>query len=349
MRNDTRQKFTAYLERLAQLNGVASATQQFTAAPSTQQTLEAKLQESSEFLKLINMIGVDQQSGEKIHPDVSSPVAGRTNTDTDGVRQPRSMGAAQGQGYFCRQTDFDTGIKYATLDAWARFPDFQIRVRDAVLKRQALDRIMIGFNGRTAAATTNRQANPLLQDVNIGWLQKIRTDAPTHVMDGGAESENAIYVDEGGNADYDSLDQLVFDAHATLIAEWFQEDPQIVAIVGRSLMSDKLFPLASGANAPTEQLAAQVLRSQRRLGGLQAITAPFMPPDAVLITSLSNLSVYWQIGTRRRYIKDEPEKNRIANYESVNEDYVVEDYDRCALIENIVLGPVPAEEPEGGQ
>ncbi len=45
-----------------------------------------------------------------------------------------------------------------------------MRVRNAIIKRQALDRIMIGFNGVSRAKTSDRSANPLLQDVNKGWL-----------------------------------------------------------------------------------------------------------------------------------------------------------------------------------
>jgi hypothetical protein len=42
--------------------------------------------------------------------------------------------------------------------------------------------IMIGFNGKSTAVTTDRATNPLLQDVNIGWLEKIRTVAPERYM-----------------------------------------------------------------------------------------------------------------------------------------------------------------------
>ena len=35
------------------------------------------------------------------------------------------------------------------------------------------------------------------------------------------------------------------------------------------------------------------------------------------------------------------ELDQVANYESVNEAYVVEDYGCCALVENIVMGPKP--------
>ena len=33
----------------------------------------------------------------------------------------------------------------------------------------------------------------------------------------------------------------------------------------------------------------------------------------MLITKLSNLSIYWQDGARRRHIEEEPKRNRIVN------------------------------------
>ncbi|MEB3733455.1 P2 family phage major capsid protein [Halopseudomonas pachastrellae] len=52
-------------------------------------------------------------------------------------------------------------------------------------------------------------------------------------------------------------------------------------------------------------------------------------------TSLNNLSIYWQEGGRRRHIKDEPEYNRVADYQSSNDAYVIEDLTKVALVENI--------------
>jgi len=75
---------------------------------------------------------------------------------------------------------------------------------------------------------------------------------------------------------------------------------------------------------------------------LPAVRVPFFPANAILITRLDNLSIYWQEETRRRQLKDEAEYNRIANYESVNEAYVIEEYEMCTLVENIVIGEAPA-------
>jgi hypothetical protein len=62
---------------------------------------------------------------------------------------------------------------------------------------------------------------------------------------------------------------------------------------------------------------------------------PFFPANSMLITPLENLSLYWQEGTRRRTIVDNAKRDRIENYESSNDAYVVEDYGAGCLIENI--------------
>ena len=66
MRNETRKLYTAMLAQLASINGVADVTEKFTVNPTVQQTLEGHVQESSEFLRRINMIGVTEQQGQKV-------------------------------------------------------------------------------------------------------------------------------------------------------------------------------------------------------------------------------------------------------------------------------------------
>jgi len=336
MRNDTREHFNAYLSQVARLNGVSSTANTFAVDPTVQQTLETRMQESSEFLGQIGIIGVDELQGEKVGLGVSSTIAGRTDTTGNGVRQPRDVSSLDKKGYKAEHTDFDTAIRYAQLDAWAKFPDFQARLRDAILKRQALDRIMVGFNGVSVAATTDRQANPLLQDVNIGWLQQYRTNAPARVLKDG-KATGKIVIGTGAEADYNNLDALVFDAVANLIDPWHRKDPGIVVILGSNLVHDKYFPLINKEQPASEKLATDMILSQKRMGGKQPVEVPYVPDGAVLVTSLANLAIYWQIGGRRRYVKEAPEKNRIENYESSNDAYVVEDYGLGCLIENIEL------------
>lgn len=338
MRNPTRLAYNAYVAAIAELNGVPSAVEKFTVSPSVQQKLETRIQESSDFLGKVNNIGVTEQQGEKLGLGIGSPIAGTTDT-TSADRVPTDPAALDAQGYLCTQTNFDTLIRYTKLDAWAKFPDFQTRLRDVILKRQALDVITIGFNGTSRTATSNKATNPLLQDVNIGWLQKYRANAASRVMHEIFAASNKVQV---GNAidlahGYKNLDALVFDAVNNLIDPWYREDTELVAIMGRDLLADKYFPLVNTNQVATETMATDMIVSQKRVGGLPAVRVPYFPANKILITRLDNLSRYYQEGGRRRTVVDNAKRDQIENYESSNDAYVVEDYGLGCLIENIEL------------
>ena len=138
MRNETRQKFNEFTGQVAKLNAITSAMEQFNVQPSVQQTLETKMQESVAFLSMINMVPVDELKGQKVGIGISSTIAGRTDTATKD-RQPNDPTSLYAHDYECAQTNYDTLIGYAQLDAWAKFPDFQTRVRDAIITRQGLE------------------------------------------------------------------------------------------------------------------------------------------------------------------------------------------------------------------
>ncbi|HDS1776228.1 TPA: phage major capsid protein, P2 family [Pseudomonas putida] len=355
MRNATRLAFTALAAQIALVNGVASATEKFNVAPTVQQTLEKATQESSAFLKAINIIGVDEQQGEALLAGVNGPVASRTNTGAGNRRTPANVAAMSKDSYNCVQTNFDTSFPYPLLDAWAKFPEFQVLLTNAIVERQALDRIMIGFNGKLVAVTTDRAANPLLQDVNKGWLQKIREGATDRVLDEGAVAGKirvgatkvvkVAGVDTEITGDYQTLDGVVFDA-IQMLDPWHRARPDLVVLVSRDLMHEKLLKaVEKGAASNQEENAAQEIVSRARLGGLPVVDAPFLPAGTVLVTFLKNLSIYWQEGARRRHLKDEPEFDRIADYQSSNDAYVIEDFGAVALVENIeaLTYPAPSE------
>jgi len=346
MKTKTRLLYTTWLSRQAELNQVAEGTvlgeKQFAVDPSIQQVLIDKQRESSAFLGLINVVPVDEQSGEKLGLGIAGTLAGRTDTDARD-RETRDPTTLDADRYECKQTNFDSHVGYAKLDLWAKFKDFQTRLRNQVVQQQARDRIMIGWNGITAAVQTNRVDNPLLQDVNIGWLQPIRTKRPTHVFAEGAVDGKIVIAPTGG--DYRNLDALVFDAVAKFLPDWVQGDTELVAIVGNGLLHEKYFPMVDREDKPTEKIASDILISKKQLGGLRVVQVPYFPAGTILVTRLDNLSIYEQEGTRRKTIVDNAKRNRIETYESVNEAYVVENFDYALLIENIEIG---VEEEEGG-
>ncbi|WP_145553257.1 phage major capsid protein, P2 family [Yersinia canariae] len=351
MKKTTRFKYNQFLQQVARLNNLDSKediSAKFTVEPSIAQKLETKQQESSVFLSKINIYPVDEKEGEKVGLGIERPIASTTDTSQK-EREASDPSGLDGTRYNCTQTNFDTALTYPKLDMWSKFPDFQTRIRDAIVKRQALDRIMIGFNGTHRAKTSDSTVNMLLQDVNIGWLQSIRDNAPGQVMDKVVDEQGAVIsakIRIGKGGDFHNLDALVMAATDELIQPWFQDDTELVVVVGRQLMADKYFPIVNQEQPNTEALAADLIISQKRVGGLAAVRAPSFPANAIMITRLDNLSIYWQDGTRRRSIIDNPKRDRIENFESVNEAYVVEDFGCAALIENIEFGDFSV--PAGG-
>lgn len=346
--NQARAHLTAYIAQIASLNGVApsDANKSFTVAPSVAQTLQAKLRQSSDFLGRINMPMVKRQEGGRLMLGAAGLLASRTDTSGDKRRKTRSPTGLSGWKYRLEQTNFDTHLRYELIDMWAEFPNFQIMVRDAILKLQARDIIRVGFHGLSAEDDTDADENPNGEDVNKGWLQIIREAAPAQVIGSGAAGAPSK-INIGASQDFNNLDALVYDMITGLHPN-HQEGTDLVAIVGRELLHDKYFPLVNQTLAPSEQTARDVILSQKMLGGLPAARVPDFPADKILVTSFDNLSVYTQEGTRRRLAKDNPEADRYENFESVNQGYVVEDFEKAILAENIVIGSGTTNEAGAG-
>ncbi len=320
----------AYKTRVMELNGVTpDVGGSFAVDPSIEQKLEDKIRENADFLGEINVVGVRDLEGDKVGLDVTGTIAKRTDTDV-GDRQTADNLALADSRYRCEKTEFDTHIKWSTLDAWRKFADFQQRITGGVTRQIARDRLMIGFNGTSAAAVTDPVANPLLQDVNIGWLKHVETRRP-------AAHLNAIKIGIGTGADFKNIDQAVYAARHELISPWNRNDTSLNSIMGSGLMVDKNIAAIGDNEAPTERAALQTLIANQLIGTLRTKYVPFFPERSVFITSPDNLAIYYQEGSRRRHIIDNPKRDRLEDYQTLNESYVVEDLDKCALLTNVLL------------
>jgi len=335
MKNKTRELFTAYQEGVADINSVSSDVviggKGFTVDPTIEQSLEDVMREEAGFLNRISFQTVDEQQGETIGLDISSPIASNTDTKTKDRQATDVSELSPKNSYHCQQTNSDTAIRYAKLDMWAKYPDFQERISRAIARQRARDTLMVGWNGTSRAADSDKAANPLLQDVGKGWFQKMRDKAPARVLKDGATA-GQIKVGKGG--DYNHIDALVLDMVNNLIDPWHQEDSDLIVIVGRQLFDEKYFNLVNSFNEPTERLALDVIMSNKQVGNMPAARVPFLPPRAIAITTLENLAIYRQEGTTRRTIVDNAKRDRIEDYNSINTDYIIEDYGLMCMAES---------------
>ncbi|WP_313327349.1 phage major capsid protein, P2 family [Stutzerimonas balearica] len=326
-----RLKFSALAVAIATTYGVETVREEFNVTPTHAQTLNEKITHSSAFLSRINVIPVSEIKGEKVMLGTSGTVTGRTDT-SNADRVARNVLGLDGQGYELFETHSDVALKYASIDAWAKFPNFPQRYSAAVQKQIALDRIMIGWNGTSAAATTDRVANPLLQDVNKGWLQIAREQAPEQVLAQGAKVAGKIQI--GATGDYANLDALVHDV-SLMIDEEFRDGGDLIAIVGRELLAhDKAKLYAAQGDTPTEKERIEMAQVIATYGGLPTFTCPHFPGKGVVVTSWDNLSIYFQDTSWRRHIQENPKRSQVEDYNSRNEGYVIEQLGKFAAIES---------------
>ncbi len=330
MKNTSRVMFAVMLSNFAKTYGVMDPAKEFSATPTIEQKLMDKMVELSDFLQRINLIGVDEQEGEKVLGSVTGLIGKRTNTK-ENDRQTSELLTLDGQRYRCEKTEYDVHINYDTIDAWAKFKDLLARYQGYVREAIAHARIKTGFYGTQVAASTNSAANPLGEDLNIGWLQHLRAykNSAQWLTEGGTANDILI----GGGGDYVNLDALVFDI-LQLVNEVHRDGSDLVAIMGRELLAyDKTQLYAAQGSTPTEKERVESNAVTRTYGGLPAFSVPFFPPRGLLITSWDNLSIYYQTGSVRQKIEDNAKRDQIEHYTSLNDAYVVEDLEKAAGIE----------------
>jgi P2 family phage major capsid protein len=334
MQPKTKKLFAAMTIAMATTYGVDSVAEEFNVTPTVAQELQDAIVESEEFLGLINLVPVDQIKGEKVLGSAAGLISKRTNTDAND-RQTSSVVNLGGKAYELFPTEFDTHLKHSTIDAWAKFKNFEERYAMWVRRAIALARIKVGFYGTSAAAETDSVSNPNGEDVNIGWLQLLRDYASgKQWFDGstGTQAVNEIRVGAGG--DFENLDSAVHAAKM-MVNPLHRGAGDLVAIVGDDLVAEEKAALYKAlGQKPTEKERVETEVVSKVYGGCKLVTdVPFFPARGLLVTSLDNLSIYYQTDSWRRSVGDNPKRSRVEDFNSVNEGYVIEDEEKAAGFE----------------
>lgn len=350
-------------------NGVRNISRQFALAPTSEQRLEDLQRESVGLLQRINIISQRDLIGQVLGLGTHNMIGSRRSR-ANMPRQPKYAGRLEDRDWKLESTLFDTWLPWEIIDAWSKFEDFATRYSKHVAISTALTRIMVGWNGIEAAADTDDEENPLGEDLNVGWLQKLRLEKASHVMGratvttGGVTTATGaaapIYIgpnSETSEGDYKNIDALAYDLIAGM-PSYARSSTDHVVIVSQDLVDEKYFPMVNrkladtmdGGKSTSDETVSDIVMSTKQIGGRPAAIVPFFPEGTMLITPLgkpnaensSNLSMYYQEGSRRRHIKDEPENMAgLVDYNSVNEGYVIESTDYAVMAENITFGDRP--------
>ncbi|MDO4626589.1 MAG: P2 family phage major capsid protein [Pasteurellaceae bacterium] len=311
----TKQKYNAYIEHYAKSMKLEK-TGDLTIFDTDLQyeiNLLEQLRNNS-LLGLINIVRPMNHQGESL--GIQLPMPSTTNTD-NADREPTKGYITPPQTFYCQPMHIDTCISYTKLDVLRDYLTEEFNQHfDNLLNKNIINSLLLaGFNGEKRAITSDSNQNKFAQDVAVGWLQKIRQQGASQVINATSQSFNNLTA--------------VINAGLDKIERPRQLSGDYVAICGRNVLPD--FPVNNALSTTTYKIY------DKQQGGVTLMNAPYFPENSVLITQLDNLSIYIKSGSIRRFIEDNPSKNRLENYFELELDYLVEDYRSVALIENITL------------
>ncbi|BDU38747.1 phage major capsid protein, P2 family [Vibrio nigripulchritudo] len=331
MQESTKKKLSAFVNEVAEQNNVSDATEKFNVTPNGTQKIIAAIRESNWFLSRINIVSVKNQKGESIGLSVTGMIASRTDTSGDGERKPKDHSSMGAMPYMCEQTNFDTAIRYAKLDAWAHHKNFSVLISKNNREQIDANKITIGWYGESVEKNTNPTTHPNGEDVNKGWFQAMREHNTERLITQG-KTANEVRIGEGG--DFTNLDLAVLETK-NLLHDACENDSNLIAIIGSDLLAyDKAKFYEAHGNTPSEKAKIQELQVIGTYGGLPAVKVPGFPSTGVMVTSYDNLSIYIQEGSVRRSVgKKNDAKDQIENFESMNMAYVIEELGKAAAIE----------------
>ena len=286
--------------------------------PEEEAKLLDRLQQNRLF-KLLHLVRTKYPQGNAV--GLYTPIPGTTNTDY--TEREAKNALAPVQRYQCEQINIDSFISYSQIDAYNLENSLEERLNQLLDDNLLKGLLMVGLNGKSRASTSNAEQNPLAQDVKKGWLQKIREGKPQAVI-------NSATVGEG--QEYKSINALIKQG-LSKISPAYAMGGDMIAICGREIVGEEIIQLEH--NDLSENLADLLTLCQKTKGGLKAISIPYFPSNAILITRLDNLGMYIHLGNIRRYVIDYPKKDQMQTFYSLNVDYLIEDLTACCLIENI--------------
>lgn len=288
------------------------------------------VQSAHDFLEQIRMETGPTQVVNSLDMAEVGLVSGRTNTDEED-RKTTSLAGVSGVEYIARATDHDTHISFAELNKWSRRnrDKFQLFVQKRRTASKANDIVKIGWHGKEAAAVTNKEKNPLGQDVNIGWIERVRQNKSDNIIDGAA---NNITIGEGGT--YESLDAAVIALKAQ-IPKHKQKGLKLFA--SAEFFEDRAMRLVEKQTI-TEAGEGKLLQAEYLLaGGIIGETPDYFPDNTLILTNPKNLVFYTQEGSVRQGMRENHPRSRQEHYLQSNEFYAVGDYEAIIILENALV------------
>lgn len=262
---------------------------EFTISTPSENSLHIAMLESGWMMGSITLRDIDSSTGQAIEIGDNSLHSGRALSG----RFKKKL-TVNGTPFELVETDSCVSLSYEQLGQLANinsFDKFVSLLSDFFGRAVSLDMLRVGFNGEYAGLPTNPIENPKGEDINTGWHAIAR-----EFNNGSQVITEKFSLGEGG--DYPHLDALANQLIKDKIPEAFREDPRLVVLVGAELAAKERLRLFNAADRSlSDTAAAQLLTSS--IAGRFAFVPPFMPGKRLAVTTLENLHIYTQKGSRR--------------------------------------------------
>jgi P2 family phage major capsid protein len=262
---------------------------EFTISTPSENSLHIAMLESGWMMGSITLRDIDSSTGQAIEIGDNSLHSGRVLSG----RFKKKL-TLNGTPFELVETDSCVSLSYEQLGQLANingFDKFVSLLSDFFGRAVSLDMLRVGFNGEYAGLPTNPIENPKGEDINTGWHAIAR-----EFNNGSQVITEKFSLGEGG--DYPHLDALANQLIKDKIPEAFREDPRLVVLVGAELAAKERLRLFNAADRSlSDTAAAQLLTSS--IAGRFAFVPPFMPGKRLAVTTLENLHIYTQKGSRR--------------------------------------------------
>ncbi len=335
-----RQALKLYCSQMAESYGVENASERFNISGPMETKLHQALLESADFLKSITYTQVLQITGQAINVGGRGLITGRSSTGRFSSGQDVS-----GTQYVLTKTDSCAYVPWTLLAVWGNSgkpKEFMQKMMANTKQRFALDIISVGWNGTKVSADTDPIANPLGEDVNIGWHALVKRDAPEQVMVDAIYFNPSLPKDAVPKAgEYRTLDAIVVEMKAMLHPS-IRNDPRLRVYVGSDLTAAAGSHLMNQASTPSEKIAS--LKLENDIGGVLAETPPNFPGKRIVLTIPTNLHCYDQMGTQERESANVSDRERHEDKWWRMEGYAVGEYEAYAAVDEaaITIGAAPA-------
>ncbi|MDC9596858.1 P2 family phage major capsid protein [Xenorhabdus anantnagensis] len=262
----------------------------FSISQPSENLLRVAISDSSWFLNKLTLADVSQEAGDTINFGDSTIHTGRA---IEGRFHKRV--SMESVPYALEETDTCAAISYEQMSLIANSGSgddehFTQVMSDLFSKTVSLDMIRVGFNGEFCAFPTKPDVYKRGQDVNRGW----------HAIAKEFNQGSQVITDKiilGKNGDFPNLDAIANYLIIKKIPEEFREDPRLVILVGSELAALYREKLFNASDKAADIQASQMALST--IAGRFALIPPFMPGRRLVVTTLDNLHIYTQQGTRR--------------------------------------------------